>query len=366
MTLQEFFKTTYRPLRLRGRSPKTVVLYECLFRSFNRWLAAEGIAAEARIEHLDELILARYLEHRAASVSPYTAEKERCQLMALARLAWERRVPGMERMPTCPPAVLPDRVPTAWSTDEIRRLFAAAGKAKRKVGSIPASEFFPALIQTCFETGERIGALLATPAKDYQGGTLMVQPEARKGGRRGRVYQLSPDLCARLDRLTAYGYEMLFPWPQTPTHIYARLKSILKAAGLERKRAGFHQIRRTAVSHIAAAGGDPVAFAGHSSPAVTKRWYLDPRMAERGPKPHELLPSLQDADEPSNPVADAQEAALRSGRQAGRAIAARGEPCPPRAQIEALAVAAGIEAAHVAHYRQGLVGGWAAGQEDAA
>ena len=86
MTLQEFFKTTYRPLRLRGRSPKTVVLYECLFRSFNRWLAAEGIAAEAGIEHLDELVLARYLEHRAASVSPYTAEKERCQLMALAEM----------------------------------------------------------------------------------------------------------------------------------------------------------------------------------------------------------------------------------------------------------------------------------------
>ena len=292
MTLQEFFKTTYRPLRLRGRSPNTVILYECLFRSFNRWLQSEGIAAEAGIKHLDELILARYLEYRAAYVSPYTAEKERCQLMALARLAWERRVQGMERMPTCPPAVLPDRVPTAWSTDEIRRLFAAAGNAKGKVAKIPAGEFFPALVQTCFETGERIGALMATPARDYQRPSLMVQPEARKGGRRGRVYSLSPDLCDRLDRLASYGYEQLFPWPQSATHIYHRLRAILKAAGLSRKRAGFHQIRRTAVSHIAAAGGDPVAFAGHSSPAVTKRWYLDPRMAEHGPKPHELLPRL--------------------------------------------------------------------------
>jgi len=298
MTLADFFRTTYRPLKLRGRSPKTVTLYECLFRSFNRWLASEGIDTEGRIEHLDELILARYLEYRAGTVSPYTAEKERCQLMALARLAWERRVPGLERMPTCPPGVLPDRVPTAWSTEEMRRLFAAAGQAKRKVGTIPASLFFPALIQTCFETGERIGALMATPAADYRRPDLMVQPEARKGGRRGRVYSLSPALCDRLDAVVAHGYEMLFPWQQHPLYIYDRLKSILKAAGLQRKRAGFHQVRRTAISHIAAAGGDPVAFAGHSSPSVTKRWYLDPRMAERGPKPHELLPGLEPPEEP--------------------------------------------------------------------
>lgn len=301
MTLEEFFKTTYRPLRLRGRSPKTVTLYECLFRSFNRWLSSEGIAAEGGIEHLDELVLARYLEHRAAKVSPYTAEKERNQLMALARLAWERKVPGMERMPTCPPAVLPDRVPTAWSTEEIRRLFAAANQAKRHVGRIPSNVFFPALIQTAFETGERIGALLATPAKDYKRPTLMVQPEARKGGRRGRIYHLSDALCDRLDQLLSFGYEMLFPWPMSSTYIYDRLKKILKSAGLDKKRAAFHQIRRTAVSHIAAAGGDPVAFAGHSSPAVTQRWYLDPRMSDRGPKPHELLPKLDEPEQAGRP-----------------------------------------------------------------
>lgn len=94
MTLKEFFKTTYRPLKLRGRSQNTARLYENLFKQFDRWLAAEGIATEGHIEHLDELLLARYLEHRASTRSPYTAEKERSQLMALARLAWERREIG--------------------------------------------------------------------------------------------------------------------------------------------------------------------------------------------------------------------------------------------------------------------------------
>lgn len=297
MTLKEFFKTTYRPLKLRGRSQNTARLYENLFKQFDRWLAAEGIATEGHIEHLDELLLARYLEHRASARSPYTAEKERSQLMALARLAWERRVPGLERMPTCPAGVLPDRVPTAWTAEEMQRLFAAAGRARGLVGTIPAGEWFQATILLAFETGERIGALMASSASDYRRPTLMVEPTARKGGRRGRVYHLSPELCNRLDKIVARGYTQLLPWLQEPTHIYHRLKVIMKAAGLAGKRIAFHQIRRTAISQIAAAGGDPVAFAGHASPAMTKRWYLDPRMAERGPKPHELLPPL-DLNEP--------------------------------------------------------------------
>jgi integrase len=293
MTLQEFFRTTYRPLKLRGRSLNTARLYDNLFKQFDKWLTAEGIATEGCIEHLDELLLARYLEHRAATRSPYTAEKERSQLLALARLAWERRVPGLERMPTCPPGILPDRIPTAWTAEELRRLFAAAGQAPGLVGTIPASEWFPAAIMLAYESGERVGALLATPASDYRRPTLTVQPTARKGGRRGRVYSLSPGLCDRLDRIVARGYTQLLPWLQEPTHVYHRLKAILKKAGLSGKRIAFHQIRRTAISQIAAAGGDPVAFAGHANPAVTKRWYLDPRMAERGPKPHELLPPLE-------------------------------------------------------------------------
>lgn len=306
MTLREFFKTTYRPLRLRGRSANTAKLYEATFRAFDRWLVAEGIAQECGIEHLDELLLARFLEAYSQNHSPYTAEKIRTQLMALARLAWERRLPGLDRMPSCQAGVLPDRIPTAWSVEEMRRLFEAATKVKGWVGDIPAGEWFSAAIMLAFESGERIGAILATPARDYQKPTLIIHPEARKGGRRGRVYHLSDDLCARLDRVVGYGYEMLLPWPQTPTHVYDRLKKILKAAGLAGKRLAFHQIRRTAISHIAAAGGDPVAFAGHSSPAITKRWYLDPRYAERGPKPHELLPRIDQPHQIPPPPPDSQ------------------------------------------------------------
>ena len=298
MKLADFFSTTYRPLRLRGRSPKTTLLYTNLFRQFDKWLQSESIASEGCIEHLDELVLARYLDHRAGCRSAYTAEKERSQLLALARLAWERRVPGLERMPTCPPGILPQKVPTSWTTEEIRHVFDTAEKAQRPIHGVPAGEFWSALLLLCWETGERIGAVLAIPAGEYRRPAVMVAPETRKGGKEGRIYHLSPDLCDRLDRLAAHKHERLIPWTGHIAGLYKRLKVLLTRAGLGGRRLAFHQVRRTAISHIAAAGGDPVAFAGHSNPSVTRRWYIDPRLAEHGPKPHELLPRLDKPEEP--------------------------------------------------------------------
>lgn len=297
MTLKQFFATVYRPLRLRGRSENTSRLYGSTISAFQKWLAAEGIADEPRLQHLDELLLARYLEERSKTHSPYTAEKERTQLMALARLANERRL--IDRIPTCPPGVLPDKVPTAWSADELRRLLAAAGSVRGLVSGVPAAEWFPAVISVAWETGERIGALLQTKRADYRRPMLTVPAEARKGRRRGRVYQLSGGTCDRLDALAASGSDLLLPWDKCYTYLWARLRDILKAAGLSGKRLGFHQVRRSAISHIAAAGADPVAFAGHSNPATTKRWYIDPRMTDRGPAPHELLPRI-DQPHPNN------------------------------------------------------------------
>lgn len=304
MTLTKFFNDVYRPLRLRGRSENTSRLYHATIAAFRRWLVAEGIATEPALEHLDELLLARYLEHRARTRSPYTAEKERSQLMSLAKLANERRL--IDRLPTCPPSVLPDKVPTAWSADELRRLFVAASEAKGMVAGVPAGVWFTAAISLAFESGERIGALLSTDRADYRRPTLTVQAEARKGRRRGRVYTLSDATCDRLDALAGCAGTRLLPWDMAPTYLYHRLRKILAAAGLSGKRMGFHQVRRSAISHIAAAGGDPVQFAGHASPAVTKRWYLDPRMTDRGPKPHELLPRIDQAHQIPPPPPDSQ------------------------------------------------------------
>lgn len=284
MNLARFFADYYRPLRLRGRSPRTAALYYCTIRAFGKFLGREP-----RLDDLaDEITLARFLEHRQATKSAYTAEKERSQLMSLARLANERRM--IPALPTCPPSVLPDRVPAAWSEDDLRRLFAAAASAPGKVGPILASEFWPALILVAFESGERIGALLTVKPEHYARPFLHVPAEIRKGGRRARVYELSEEACGRIERVM--GRDAVFQWAFSPTYLWEKFKEIKKRAGITGKRLAFQQVRRSAISHIAKGGADPVAFAGHAQAQTTRKWYLDPRYTPRGPRPADLLPKL--------------------------------------------------------------------------
>lgn len=291
MDLQRYFDEVYRPLRLRGRSANTSRLYGCTIRAFSKYLGKSANLADIA----DELTLARFLEHRQATRSPYSAEKERSQLVAMARLAADRRL--IPSMPNCPPCVLPDRIPTAWSEDELRRLYHAASCMAGHVGIVPAGEWWPLLIDVAFQTGERIGAIMLVPVREYRRPHVCFDPTTRKGGRRGRVSQLSDDVCDRLDAMiklrNAGPRDPLFLWDRTPTYLWDRLREILRRAGLSGKRLGFQQVRRSAISHLSAAGADPVAFAGHAQAATTRRWYLDPRYAPGGPRPCDLLPRLR-------------------------------------------------------------------------
>jgi integrase len=309
MRLIDLFENLYRPLRLRGRSPATARLYGCTIRAFGKWLGREP-----ELRDLDELVLARYLEARAGQVAALSAEKERSQLCALAGLAWERRL--IETKPQCPPGAIPDRVPHAWSLDELRAVMAAAADpatyADRRSGrprlfpqqpaAAPAAtpadaikaRFFGAILPALYETGERIGAMLEARIEDYERPHLVVRAEARKGRKRDRVYRLTDATCDRIEAAIGGRADgRVFVWPWTHTLLWREFGKAVKAAGLDgRKRLRFHQIRRSAASHYAAAGGDAVEMLDHSSPKITKRWYLDPRLVDRGVRPCDVLPPI--------------------------------------------------------------------------
>lgn len=312
MKLTELFDNLYRPLRLRGKSPKTGRLYGCTLRTFGRWLGRD-----AELRDLDELVFARYLEHRAGVVSPFTAEKERAQLMALASLAWERRM--LETKPQCPPAPLPERIPMAWSVQDMERLMAHASNPDtygRRGHGEHYARVIPAIIAVAWDTGERIGAIMESQRGDFKRPTLLVRAEARKGRKRDRIYQLTETTCDLVVRSAAMGHGELFPWPFARAYLWYVFSKAAAAAGLDdgSKRQGFHQVRRTTLSHFCARGGDATWMADHSSPKITKRWYLDPRLTENGPKPCEVLPAItgtktplpaprpESSDEPTAPA----------------------------------------------------------------
>jgi integrase len=284
MLLQDLFDQFYRPLRLRGRSANTTRLYGCTIRAFGRWLGYPPT-----IDDLTDLTLSRYLDHRAACRSPYTAEKERTQLVSLARFARDRGI--IPTMPEVPPAPLPDRVPRAWTLCELGAIYRAAAATRGMVGSVPANVWYSALVLTLWETAERIGAVLACLPHDFDGTHLHVRAEYRKGNKRDRVYRLSERTCGLLSQ--ARGTRRLLEWDRSHTLLWSKYADVVARAGLGRGRhLSFHALRRSAASHYAARGGDPVQLLDHSSPRITHRWYLDRRLTDRGPAPCDVLPEI--------------------------------------------------------------------------
>jgi integrase len=207
--------------------------------------------------------------------------------------------------PAVAPELVPERVPRAFTTDELARLAAAARLSSGWVGPVPARAWFPALIAVGLETGERINAILSTPRHCWNRPTLTVPAGVRKGRRQERVYELSPEACDLVDQVAAHTGPTVFWWEASGTALRKRWKTITRRAGLgDGREVQFHALRRSTASHLAAAGLDATAFLGHSSDRITRRSYLDPRVVDaRRPKAWQAMPRIFKPEEQEPPAA---------------------------------------------------------------
>lgn len=295
MKLNEFFESHYQPLKLRDGSIETVRLYGCTIRAFGKWLASaagdEKGYIEPTLDHLDDMTVSRFLAKRASTRSKFTSEKERGQLLALWRLACDRGIKAIR--PCVPPTNLPERVPRAWTVEELQRIVSAARKMKGYVGDVPANVFWPALILTCYQSAERIGAVMAVRKSDYSRPFIHMRAEVRKARKRDKVYRFTDPVCDLLDQLMRTRGEKLFEWKGPFTYLWGRFGAVIQAAGLPcGRRDKFHKLRRSAATHFAARGHDATAMLDHSSPRITKQYYLDPTMIQSGPNPADVLPDI--------------------------------------------------------------------------
>jgi integrase len=182
-------------------------------------------------------------------------------------------------------------VPRAWTLDELGGIYRAAAATRGYIGSVPAGVWFSALVSVLWESAERIGAVMECTPDDFAPPHLHVRAEYRKGGKRDRVYKLSSRTCDLLTQ--ARGKHRLLEWPKSRTLLWKHYADVVARAGLGRGRSlSFHALRRSAASHYASRGGDPVQLLDHSSPRITHRWYLDRRMTDTGPAPCDILPGL--------------------------------------------------------------------------
>ena len=274
MKLKEFFREEYEPRRLRGSNGCTARLYGFTIASFGRFLERP-----ATLDDLNDKAVLRFLTARGGEVSRYTVEKERSQLLALWRLAFHLGM--VNRWPDVPPSKLPRRNPEALTIDEVRRLVTAADELAPAWGT---------LVRVAYETGERIAAILALTPRDIRGRRILFRAETRKFGVADNLATVTPETAARLAALIELGNPKVFPMKDV--HYWWHV--IIGKAGIHprARRCGWHMLRRTAASHLKAAGGDPQKLLGHASPVTTVRWYLDKTITDTGPPPCDLLPSV--------------------------------------------------------------------------
>ena len=112
-SLRWFFATHYRPLKLRSRSDNTARLYDHTMRNFSRFLGRDAMLEDLTDDTVSRLL--SWIIDRGRS--PHTAEKERCQLLAIWRFACRKKF--LDEWPDVDSCKRPTRIPRAWTQADL-------------------------------------------------------------------------------------------------------------------------------------------------------------------------------------------------------------------------------------------------------
>jgi site-specific recombinase XerD len=300
-TLRSVFDKVYRPQKLRHASPSTVLQYRINLDRFDRMLGRPAVLTDLNDNTIADLMAYTIQQGR----KPRTANKVRDNLLAFWRFCARKGI--VKEWPDVEPVHEPERIPEAWTEQQLRQLFASASHETFVYGGVLGCDWWLALFSILWDTGERIRAILQIEWEqiDLQGRWLKVLAEQRKGRQQDMLFRLHPDTIKRLEKIRKPERDKVFPWPFNLSLIYHHLNRIQKRAGLPTNRfSKFHRIRKSVASHAKAAGMDATHLLGHSSPRVTKA-YIDPRIcqtkhasdvlfrpADSPPPPDELIAPL--------------------------------------------------------------------------
>jgi integrase len=163
--------------------------------------------------------------------------------------------------------------------EELKKLWSACEATEGDIGGIAARNWWHSLHAVCWDSGERISALLGLRWEhiSLESGWANFPAEIRKGRRRDLSVKLHADTVMLLMRIRQ-SRGPIFPWPYFPTHIFRVYGRLLRSAGLPSSRKHkFHCMRKSVASYYEAAGGNATALLDHSDRKTTEA-YLDPRI----------------------------------------------------------------------------------------
>lgn len=273
--LESLYCEKYEPLALRSRRPNTKRLYRTTLRMFSLYLNRR-----ARIIDLNDATVSGFAAWRLGNgLSKRSVNKDLFNLLAIWR--WAHKKGYVKNWPDVELERPPLRVPVALTRDELTSVLEAIRVETEYVGDIAGSVFWLALFLVIWNTGERIGAVMALTwdRTDLKRGWVRFIAEDRKGATADNALPLASYTIEALKAIKR-NEGLVFRWPYSATHIYYRFGKIMERAGLPNTGLyKFHVLRKSVASHYEAAGGNATELLGHTSRKVT-RAYLDPRICK--------------------------------------------------------------------------------------
>lgn len=295
-TLTRFLLDTYAPLRqLSGR---TISIYQ---HTIDR--LADHLGRDPTLEDLTDVNVARFLTwrletpHRGQLPRRTTVAKDRTQLLALASLAFRKRMIAEDV--TLPPFRAAGRLPRGYLLEDIESLVAAGAAARGTIGGLPAGWWWQTLLTWCWESGARIGETLALrwDCVNLADRRVLLVAETRKLKTRDIERRISPELAQLLGQHSRDDHTLVWPWDRGHTYLWRCLQRLCQRANVTPR--GFHGLRKAAASYYAQAGGNPVDLLDHSDGgALYQKHYRDSRIATGGPAPVDVLPRISPRSQP--------------------------------------------------------------------
>jgi len=288
-TLSAFLETAYLPSRFR-LSSQYVESLRRIVRQFSAYLGQPALLCD-----LTDQTVTGWLAEESRSIGPVTINDKRRMLLTLWRAAWQQRL--LSELPRdVPRAQELKRLPRAWEIAQVRELVAYLKRIPGSVDGLSAASWWTSLVVCVYWTGTRIGAALQVRCEDLDlaSGCILIRAETQKH-RADQLFSLPPDVLRLLQSIWSAEREFLWPWPYHRRTLFGRFRRYVEAAGLPAPRTGrqlFQRLRRTSVSYAARESLELARrLAGHSSIELTRKHYIDERIATV-PSAADVLPPL--------------------------------------------------------------------------
>jgi len=285
MTLRELLRDRVAPLK--NLSDRTTAMYEATLDRFRDFLGHEPT-----VDDLDDLTAAKFIRWRGTTahsktrgiISPASLAKDSAHLRSLwtwlAKKRWKKSNGDLLEFPDYARPRVPKPRPVAYTAEELGRLVRAAKHRKGLVAGKPAAWYWLTKLMAMFQTGERIGAVLALRwgEVDLERCTLTFLAATRKGHRETITRAITPELARLMATQKGPPDALVWPWLEDRRllSVYSSLRVLCRLADVPYHP--FHSIRKSTASYIKKAGKSAKKQLGHSSEEMAETHYYDERI----------------------------------------------------------------------------------------